>query len=81
MLGWAGACAAHRWRQLKPQVPPRLLRLAPRRKHRREAIRARAAAAPRSAAPDAAPHAAPRAAHLFEAAAIGEEGVEHRLHR
>ena len=87
-MGARAVCTApHRWRQLKPQVPPRLLRLTPRREYRREAVRARAAAATRTAAARTALHSptvlhtALHTAHLFEAPAIGEEGVEHRLRR
>ena len=87
-MGARAVCTApHRWRQLKPQVPPRLLRLTPRREYRREAVRARAAAATRTAAARTALHSptvlhtALHTAYLFEATAIGEEGVEHRLHR
>ena len=87
-MGARAVCTApHRWRQLKPQVPARLLRLTPWREYRREAVRARAAAAIRTAAARTALHSptvlhtALHTTHLFEAPAIGEEGVEHRLRR
>ena len=87
-MGARAVCTApHRWRQLKPQVPACLLRLTPRREYRREAVRARAAAATRTAAARTTLHSptvlhtALHTAYLFEATAIGEEGVEHRLHR